>query len=472
VRHLHRRDAVSSTRGVAAREPIAASTLQSDSRRELLRATWILAWPAILSFSLESIAGLCDLLMVGHIGPIAVAAVGVGMQILFALNSTLFAFGTGALAIVARHIGARQRHAAEETLRQSIVSAGAASALVAVPVVLLAYPLVRFFRVEPAVVDETVRFLRVVLLATPGAAVVFVIASSLRGAGDTRTPLVIGAVVSTLNIGAAYVLIYGRLGLPPLGVVGAGSATALAFTAGAAVGLALLARGHLRLVVRWTGFRLDRALVARVLRIGYPAALEHLLMQVGFFVYVIFVARYGTGPVAAYFIGARVLALSFLPGLGFATAAGALVGQNLGAARPEQAEQSGWAAQAMALAMMTSAGVALFAAARPIARLFVDDPAVIADAVAFIRVLAICQPLMAVDFVMGGALRGAGDTRFPLLTALIAFWVCRLGAAWLVTHVFRLDLAWLWRVVILDFAARAALKSWRFRAGAWKHVHV
>ena len=463
---------MSQPRRAAAREPIAASTLQRDSRRELLRATWILAWPAILSFSLESLAGLCDLLMVGHIGPTAVAAVGVGMQILFAVNSTLFAFGTGALAIVARHIGAGHRRAAEETLRQSIVSAAVASALVAVPVVLLAHPLVRVFRVEPAVVDETVRFLRALLVATPSAAVVFVIMSSLRGAGDTRTPLLVGMVVSGLNVAAGFILIYGRLGLPPLGVVGAGSATALAFTVGAAVALALLARGHLRLVVRWPGFRLDRALVVRVLRVGYPAALEQLLMQIGFFVYVIFVAAYGTGPVAAYFIGARVLALSFLPGLGFAVAAGALVGQNLGAGRPDQAEQSGWASQAMAFAMMSSAGVALFAAARPIARLFLDDPAVVADAVAFIRVLAVCQPLMAVDFVMGGALRGAGDTRFPLFTALVAFWVCRLGAAWLVTHVLRLDLDWLWRVVILDFAARAALKSWRFRAGAWKTMHV
>ena len=90
----------------------------------------------------------------------------------------------------------------------------------------------------------------------------------------------------------------------------------------------------------------------------------------------------------------------------------------------------------------------------------------------FIRVLAVCQPLMAVDFVMSGALRGAGDTRFPLFAALIAFWVVRLGTAWLVTHVLRLDLQWLWRVVVLDFATRALLKSWRFRAGAWKRVRV
>jgi putative MATE family efflux protein len=467
VRHLHRRDAVGHAHAPAA---------PSASRRELLRTTWALAWPAILSFSLESVVGFCGLLMVGHLGPVAVAAVGVGVQILFAVNSILFAFGTGALAIVARHIGAGERRAAEETLRQSIVAAVVASVLVAVPVIVLARPIVWFFRVEPAVVEETVRFLRIVMAEIPGVAVVFVVAASLRGAGDTRTPLLIGAVVGALHIAASYVLIFGvswgGVGLPALGVVGAALASPLAFACGALLSLVLLARGTLRLVVRWPDFRVNGDLVRRVLRVGYPAALEHLLMQIGFFTYVVFVAEYGTGPVAAYFISARVLALSFLPGLGFATAAGALVGQYLGAGLPALAERSGWAAQTMALAMMSSAGVALFAAAGPIAGLFVDDPAVIADAVAFIRVLAVCQPLMAVDFVMSGALRGAGDTRFPLLAALIAFWVCRLGAAWIVTHVLHLELAWLWRVVILDFAARATLKSWRFRAGTWKGAIV
>jgi putative MATE family efflux protein len=463
VRHLHRGDAVG--RAEAPAVPV-------GSRRELIRTTWALAWPAILSFSLESIVGFGGLLMVGHLGPVAVAAVGVGVQILFAVNSVLFAFGTGALAIVARHVGAGQRRDAEETLRQSIVSGIAAAVLVALPVIVFARPIVWFFRVEPAVVEETVRFLRIAMGEIPGLTVVFVVAASLRGAGDTRTPLLIGGIVTVLDLLTAYLLIYGRLGLPALGVVGAGLASPIAFTVGAAVSLALLARGTLRLVVRWRDFRFDGALVRRVLRVGYPAALEHLLMQIGFFTYVVFVAAYGTGPVAAYFIGARVLSLSFLPGLGFATAAGALVGQHLGAGQPRRAEESGWAAQAMALAMMSSSGVMLFASARPIARLFVDDPAVVEAAVSFIQILAVCQPLMAVDFVMSGALRGAGDTRFPLLTALIAFWVCRLGSAWLVTHVFRLDLEWLWRVVVLDFAVRAGLKSWRFRAGTWQRLHV
>jgi putative MATE family efflux protein len=458
--------------GRALRTGTAARAEALGSSLGMLETTWALAWPAIISFSLESIVSLCDLLMVGHLGPASVAAVGVGVQILNALNTTLFAIGTGALAIVARHVGAGERRPAEETLRQSVVAAALSSALFALPIAVFARSLVGVFRVEPAVVDETVRFLRVVLASVPGVGVVFVTAASLRAAGDTRTPLAVGIVVSVLNIALGFILIFGRLGLPALGVRGAGAATTIAFTIGACLGLWLLARGHLRLVVRWPGFRFHGAVVRRVLRVGYPAALEQLLMQLGFFTYVIFVARYGTGPVAAYFIGARVLALSFLPGLGFAAAAGALVGQNLGASRPDDAERSGWAAQRLALLMMSAAGAAIFVAATPIAGLFVADPAVIEDAASFIRVLAVCQPLMAFDFVMGGALRGAGDTRFPLLTAIVAFWVCRLGAAWLVTHVLGLDLFWLWRVVILDFAARATLKTWRFRAGTWRHARV
>ena len=120
---------------VAPAEPIGSSL-------GMLGTTWALAWPAIISFSLESIVSLCDLLMVGHLGPASVAAVGVGVQILNALNTTLFAIGTGALAIVARHVGAGERRPAEETLRQSIVAAAISSALFALPVAIFARPLV------------------------------------------------------------------------------------------------------------------------------------------------------------------------------------------------------------------------------------------------------------------------------------------------------------------------------------------
>jgi putative MATE family efflux protein len=209
-----------------------------------------------------------------------------------------------------------------------------------------------------------------------------------------------------------------------------------------------------------------------VLAIGYPAAIEHILMQLGFLVYIVFAARYGTAPVAAYVIGVRILALSFLPGFGFAAAAGALVGQSLGAARPREAERSGWHATGLAIALMSGGGVLVFLAARPIATLFTSDPAVVDGAVSFIRVLAAAQPLMAIDFTLGGALRGAGDTRFPLLVVLVGFYGCRLGWAWVAAFLLHADLVWVWLALVGDYVARAGLKALRFRSGRWQHVRV
>jgi len=195
-------------------------------------------------------------------------------------------------------------------------------------------------------------------------------------------------------------------------------------------------------------------------------------MQVGFFLYIVFAAHHGTAAVAAYFIGVRILSLSFLPGFGFAAAAATMIGQSLGARRPDDAERSGRAAVRLAVWLMTAAGVLIFAAARPIARLFVDDAAVVADTVSFIRVLAACQPLMALDFTLGGALRGAGDTRFPLVAVFLGFYVCRLGFAWLVTFALGLGVGWLWLALVGDYLARSVLKGARFRSGVWKTVAV
>src|SRR5262249_17525660 len=126
----------------------------------------------------------------------------------------------------------------------------------------------------------------------------------------------------------------------------------------------------------------------------------------------------------------------------------------------------------MSIALMSGGGIVFFLFAEPIAHLFVDTPAVVAGTVAFIHMLAAAQPFMAMDFTLGGALRGAGDTRFSLFTVLVAFYGCRLGFAWFVVTVLQLSLAWLWAALIGDYIARATLKAWRFKRGAWATIAV
>jgi putative MATE family efflux protein len=283
---------------------------------------------------------------------------------------------------------------------------------------------------------------------------------------------VIGAVLNLLNVCVAYVLIFGRLGLPAIGVRGAAAASAIAFWAGALLGVAALLRRGGVLTLRRGELAPHPQMARRVLAVGSPTAIEQLLMQVGFLLYLGIAARYGTEAVAAYFIGVRILALSFLPGFGFGAAASTIVGQQLGAGQPDHAERSGWEANRLSLVLMSILGVLIFLFARPIAALFIDDAEVIADAVSFIQILALAQPLMAADSTLGGALRGAGDTRFPLVTVIVGFYAARLGFAWLAAGVLDLGLEWVWGALLGDYLLRAALKAWRFDSGRWQRARV
>ena len=433
---------------------------------------WLLAWPAILTFGLESLVGLVDMLMVGRLGAQPLAGVGVGAQILHATHVAIIAVGSGTVAIVARFIGAGRRLDAEKVLAQSLYAALFLACAVALPVHLYAAEAVAVFGVEPAVVREGAGYLRLLMIGVPFAAAFEIMASALRGAGDMRTPLLIGAVVNVFNVGANYVLIFGALGVPAMGARGSGLASTLAFTLGALIALAVVCRrgGVLRLHAE--ALPIDLGLARRVLRIGLPAAIEQCFLQAGFFLYLLIASEYGTEAIAAYFIGVRILALAFLPGLGFSAAASTIVGQKLGAARADEAETGGWEACRLAVMLMSSVGVVIFFAAKQIAAAFVSDQRVISDAVSFIRTLALAQPMMALDFTLGGALRGAGDTRFPLIVLICGFYGARLGFAATATYVFDLGLTFVWIALLGDYATRALLKGRRFGGGRWKQVHV
>ena len=444
----------------------------TTSRADLMRIIWALSWPAIMTFGLESLVGLIDALMVGRLGAHAVAGVGVGTQILNAVSVLNMALATGTVALVARHVGAREHAAAESALVQSLYLALVMGLAIAVPVIAWAPDMVAVFADDPEVLAAGTGFVRTIMLGVPGMAIFAVIAAGLRGAGDMRTPLIIGAFLNLLNVSIAYVLIFGHLGLPAIGVRGAAAASAIAFWVGALLGLAALLRRDGVLKLRRRDLAPHPHMARRVLGVGSPTAIEQLLMQVGFLFYLGIAARYGTEAVAAYFIGVRILALSFLPGFGFSAAASTIVGQQLGAGQPENAERSGWEANRLAIALMSVAGVLIFLFARPIAALFIDDAAVIDDAVSFIQILALAQPLMAADSTLGGALRGAGDTRFPLVTVLVGFYAARLGFAWMAARVLDLSLAWVWGALLGDYLLRAVLKAWRFHSGIWKRVRV
>ena len=279
-----------------ARTPaLALSTISaSTSRIELMRIIWALAWPAIMTFGLESLVGLIDTLMVGRLGANAVAGVGVGSQILNAVSVMNMALATGTVALVARHVGAAQRHEAGAVVTQSIYLALAMGLAIAVPMSIYAPHLVAIFKVEPEVLENGAGFVRIIMLGVPCMATCAVIAAGLRGSGDMRTPLAIGALVNVINVCVGYTLIFGHFGMPALGVRGSAVGSATAFTIGAGLGLAALLRRNGSLRLERDRLRPSLTLARRILAVGSPTGIEQLLMQIGFLLYLGIAARYQT----------------------------------------------------------------------------------------------------------------------------------------------------------------------------------
>ncbi|HVA80579.1 MAG TPA: MATE family efflux transporter, partial [Candidatus Binataceae bacterium] len=296
-------------------------------------------------------------------------------------------------------------------------------------------------------------------------------AAALRGAGDTRTPLWIGGMIDVLAIVLNYVLIFGKLGFPALGVDGSAVATLIAIAIGGLLFFWALSLDGMVLNFHWHRLWPDRALGWRILRVGNPAAIEQLVIQFGFVAYVAFVAGYGDKEVAAYFIGVRILALSFLPGFGFSNASATLVGQGLGAGDPEFARKAGWISTQLSIVLMSAMGALFVVFARPIAALFIDDPVVINYTVAFMYALGAAQPLMAIDWTITGALRGAGDSQFPLYGSLAWFYGMRLFLTILIAW-HHGPIIWIWWSLLADYIVRSAMKTWRFRSGKWTTIEV
>lgn len=430
-----------------------------------------LAWPAIVSNLLFSTVGLVDIKIVGSLGANAVAAVTTGNRMFFVLQGVLMAVTAGTTALVARAWGADDPDEAERVTRASLVVCLGVSLVMAVPGVFFPHELAGVFRgLDPEAIDQAAGFIRWLSLFNVAFAVSFVLGTACRAAGDTLTPLWIGAVTNVANVVLVYVLIYGAFGIPSLGVRGAAIANGLAFLLGSLVFLVKWLRGSLILGVGPPG-ALSRERVREIFRIGYPAGIEQFVWQSGFIAFLWVVALYGTEPYAAYGIGVQILALSFVVGFGFSIAASTHVGQRLGAGDPQAAEASGWHAMRLAVAAMVVLGAIVIATAEQIASFMIDDPEVVRLTVAFIYILGACQPLMAIEFTLGGSLRGAGDTRFPLYTVLTGLVGVRVVlsaiAAWA-----GLDVEWIFAALVADYIVKASMLIARFRGGAWKLLDI
>jgi putative MATE family efflux protein len=445
----------------------AVSSLQD--RRQADREIWRLAWPTILSQVMASAVSLIDIGMIGRLGTEQIAGVGYATQFLFLVQSILFSIGIACVALMARAIGAGEPERARAALGVSLGLAVVVALVVSGVVVLIPAPLLGLLDAPPEIIELTIPYFRLTLGSTVLFSVAIIYESGLRAAKDTRTPMWIVLVLTIVKTIGNALLIFGPFGLPRLELVGAGLATVIAQAVGV-IAFLLAARRHAERRILWVGWadlRGDGQTFAEVARIALPAIIERVLLNIAIMAYFALLGRYGPAAIAAYTVGVRILSFSWIPGIGFSTAAATLVGQALGAGDVTGARRAGWRSARFALLVSIVLGI-LYAFGRvPLARIFTSDPLVIQELGPFMLVLALAQPLLGIHFTLGGALRGAGDTITPLYAAALGNWGFRVPLAFAASRLFDLDVLWVWLALMFDHLARSIWMVQAFRAGRW-----
>jgi len=297
---------------------------------EVRPGIFALAFPSILGNLLYTIVGVVQTLFVGELGSSALAAIGAGQRVFFALQAILLAITAGTTALVARAWGANDYREASRVTMASLVVGGAFSLMAMTVGVLFARPIAGLFGLDEVTLDLAAKNIRWLSFFNLAFAVNFILAASLRATGDAWSPLAVGACVNAINIPLLYVLVFGKFGFPQLGVAGAAVAAGVAFSVGAVLLIGLWMGQRFKLKYSKGGWwRKER--LKRLLEIGLPSGIEQLVFQFGFFIFLILIGRYyGTAAFAAYNIGVTMLMVCMTVGFGFSIAGSTLVGQHLG----------------------------------------------------------------------------------------------------------------------------------------------
>ncbi len=440
----------------------------------IFKATWALAWPVLLEQALAMASQVVDAAMVGRLGENSLAAVGLSMQPFFLMNALFMGLSIGTTTLSARAVGAGNREEASKVTGQSVVIALVFGFIISLIGYLKADWVVAFMKAEPQVRAIGAGYVRAMM---PGMVLFFVFTiatGALRGAGDTRTPMLINIGLNTVHIFTNYILIFGHLGSPALGAVGAGISTSLSRTLGGIAILVVLSRRGGKLLVNWkaTLTKFDFKLFGRILNIGVPAMLERVITSSGQISYTRLVAGLGTTSYAAHSLALNCESFSYMPGMGFATAATTLVGQRLGAKDPDGAEKSAILSIKMGVLTMGAMGVLFFFFPGILLRIFTEDPAIIAKGIPLMRIVAFTQIPEAMGFVIPGALRGAGDTKVAMYVTILGSVGVRLGLTHILINYFNMGLNAAWIAMFLDWVVRSSLYYARLKRGRWKEIQV
>jgi putative MATE family efflux protein len=445
----------------------------------LLPAVWKIAWPTMLHNVIGGLQGIVDHVMIGHyVGYQGNAAVGVSWQIFLVVVVFISSLFTGMSVLVARFAGAGDTDKVNRTVYQAFLTALALSLGVLAPLGYLLSPaLLNVVNATPAVQAEALPYLRIMFVFSWGMLLFFMLGGALRSAGDARTPLRLGIIVTVLNLVLNVVLIRGLGPIPAFGTAGAAMGTVIA-TGSAGVYAVVALRRNVWVVgfPRTMSVRPDWSIIRALFRFGLPTGIQGVAMNVGGVLLLAFIGSLAQSAQAqaAYTVGYTQL-FSFVTwtAVGLMSAAATLAGQNLGAQQPERAAAAVHAAARIALLASATVGVVFLLAPRALLSIFgMSDPAVVELGVQLLRFLSVSGLFIAVALTYTGGLQGTGDTKSPLHISIISQVVLPLGICLVVQQTGTLQAFHIWIAILVGHITRCGLSVLKFRQGRWRGIVV
>jgi putative MATE family efflux protein len=432
----------------------------------IVRNIWYLALPMMAGNLLQDAFTIVDMIFVGRLGPSAIAAVGMSGIINGILFTFILGISMGTVALVARSIGARKVPEAESAAMQSLFLGFFCYAAIAIFGYPLSSPMLRALGASEDVVLQGVAYMRVMFLGSFTMIFSAILSAVLNAAGDAVTPLKILMVSTISNIVLDPLLIFGWWWFPRLGVVGSALATVIARGIGVFILLWVLLSGRVVIHLKIANAKFDFSIMRRIIKIGVFSSIQALVRNVSGIVLTRLVAVYGTFAVAAYVIGMRLRMVVMMPGFGLANAVSTLVGQNLGASKPERAERTAWVTVGLTSAIMTFIGIVYIIFARRIIAIFNTHPEVIRIGINHLHITSGTFGFIGLSIVLGRAFSGAGDTLSPMVISSISLLAFQVGLSLLFS--WKLGLTGIWFGITASNIIQSIMMSFWFNIGRWK----
>ncbi len=437
------------------------------------RAIILLAVPMVLEMCMESLFGIVDVFWVARLGSDAITTVGLtetgGLTVLFAIALGL---SMGATAMVARRIGEKDEKAAAVVAVQAIGIGVIVSTITGVLGFVFAPNLLSAMGASAAVIESGSGYARIILGGSVTIFQLFLINAVFRGAGDASVAMRSLWIANAVNIVLNPFLIFGLGPFPRLGVVGSAVGTTIGRGIGVLYQLWILSSGRSRIRIRWSDVRIDVGIIIRVLRLSVGAMVQYMIQMTSWIGVVRIISTFGTAAVAANTLAIRIIIFAILPSWGMCNAAATLVGQNLGAGRPDRAEKSVWRTGFYNMLFLGAVGLVFITFAEPIIGLFHPDASVFPLAVTGLRYLSYGYISYAYGMVVSQAFNGAGDTITPTILNLICFWFCQIPLAYFLAITSGLGPKGVFLAIVAADSLLAVLGIFWFRRGTWKNQVV